>query len=176
MIRKYAKSAVDSLVKIVEVLITLMVAAMMCTLMWQVITRFVIKVPSIWTEEIARATFVYMAMLGAALGVRNSAHFGVTILSDKLKGKVRDLYFRYVINGLILICSIFFFIYGWDFAFTFGMSRVSPTFLWPMAYVFVSIPISAILMVIFSLYNLIFEDYSHDVSLEEEIRNSEVQM
>jgi len=176
MVRKYAKTTVDFLVKVVEVLITLMAAAMMCSLMWQVITRFVIKIPSIWTEEIARATFVYMAMLGASLGVRNSAHFGVTILSDRLKGKVRDIYFRYIINGIILICSVFFFVYGWEFATTYGMTRVSPTFLWPMAYVFISIPVSAVLMMIFALYNVLFEDYSHDVSLEEEIRNTETEV
>lgn len=175
MVKNVAKSIVDSVVKFIEVLITLMVTAMMLSLMWQVITRFVIKIPSIWTEEIARATFVYMAMLGAALGVRNSAHFGMTILSDKLKGKVRDIYFRFVINGIIFLCSIFFFKYGWDFTFTYGMTRVSPTFLWPMAYVFISIPLSGALMVIFSLYNIFFEDYSQDISLEEEIMNNEIQ-
>ena len=66
-----------------------LVVAMMLSLFWQVFTRFIIKVPATWTEEIARYTFIYMVMIGAALGVRHSAHFGVTMLSDKLHGKAR---------------------------------------------------------------------------------------
>jgi TRAP-type C4-dicarboxylate transport system permease small subunit len=129
---------------------------MMTTLLWQVFTRFVIKVPSIWTEEIARYSFLYMVMIGAALGVRNSTHFGMTMLIDKLQGKMREYYHRFFINVILLICSIILLVYGMEFTITYGMTRVSPTFLVPMAWVFAIIPVSAVLMILFAAYNIVF--------------------
>jgi TRAP-type C4-dicarboxylate transport system permease small subunit len=145
----------DFLVRVVAVIVTLMLIIMMAALMWQVFTRFVIKTPSIWTEEIARYSFMYMTLLGAALGVKNSEHFGLTLLSEKFKGKLKIVYMRFIVNGIIMICSIVMLVYGMQFTISYGLIRVSPTFLIPMAWVFVAIPISAALMFIFSLYNII---------------------
>lgn len=153
---KVIKRFVDSLAKILELLMIVIVVIMMTTLMWQVFTRFVIKVPSIWTEEIARYCFLYMVMIGAALGVRNCTHFGMTMFIDKLQGKAREYYNRFFINMVILICSVILLIYGWEFTAKYGMARVSPTFLVPMAYVFAIIPMSAILMIIFASCNIVF--------------------
>ena len=166
MLREQVKTAVDAIARVVEVVTAVMAFIMMASLMWQVFTRFVIKIPSIWTEEVARYSFIYMAMIGASIGVRRSTHFGMTMLSDKLKGNVRDRYQRYVVNGAILICSVIILIYGWDFAIAYGMTRVSPTFLVPMAWVFMCMPITAVLMIIFALYNIVYGDFSADVAYE----------
>lgn len=155
-------SAINGLAKVLEKLMIVLVTAMMLSLFWQVFTRFVIKVPATWTEEIARYTFIYLVMIGAALGVKNSVHFGMTMLSDKLHGRARDLYQRFVINGIILICAVFLVYYGVEFTRMYGMNRVSPTFLTPMAWVFGIVPFSGTLMVIFSLQNMIYGDYSRD--------------
>ena len=170
MVKKTVNIVVNYLVKIVEVLMVLMLVIMMCTLFWQVFTRFVIKIPSIWTEEIARYSFIYMTMLGAALGVRYSKHFGMTLVIDKFQGQFKAAYERYVINGIIFICSLFLLYYGWKFTFTLGMVRVSPTFLVPMAWIFISIPVSSFLMAVFSMYNMAFGNYTEtDEVLEKEI-------
>ena len=160
--KQFAKSLTDAVAAALEKIMIMLVVAMMGSLMWQVFTRFVIKVPSIWTEEIARYTFLALVMVGAALGVRNSTHFGMTMFSDKLSGKARDLYYRYVINGIIVLCSIFQLFYGIEFTVHYGMTRVSPTFLVPMAWVFAIIPLSALLMILFALYNLVYGDFTAD--------------
>jgi TRAP-type C4-dicarboxylate transport system permease small subunit len=166
MLREQVKTAVDAIARIVEVVTAAMALIMMLSLMWQVFTRFVIKIPSIWTEEVARYSFIYMAMIGASIGVRRSTHFGMTVLTDRLRGNARDRYQRYVVNGAILICSVIILIYGWDFAIAYGMTRVSPTFLVPMAWVFMCMPITAVLMIIFALYNIIYGDFCADAVYE----------
>lgn len=159
---------IRNIVKMIENITALMALVMMFCLFWQVVTRFVIKVPSIWTEEVARYSFIYMAMLGAAIGVKNSTHFGMNLIADKLHGKVSEFYARYIVNGIILICSVIITIYGYEFAVGFGLTRVSPTFLVPMTWFFIVIPLSGILMTVFSLYNIIFEDYSIKNQAEDE--------
>lgn len=155
-------AAINLLAKLLEKIMIFLVTAMMLSLFWQVFTRFVLKVPATWTEEIARYTFIYLVMIGAALGVKNSVHFGMTMVSDKLHGRVRDLYQRFVINGIIMICAIFLVYYGIEFTRMYGMNRVSPTFLTPMAWVFGIVPVSGFLMIIFSFQNMIYGDFSKD--------------
>ena len=162
MPKTFFNTAVNTVAKGLEQLMMILVVAMMLALFWQVFTRFVIKVPSTWTEEIARYTFIYMVMIGAALGVKHSAHFGVTMLSDKLHGRARDIYQRFVINGIILVCAGFLFYYGFEFTRLYGLNRVSPTFLVPMAWVFVIVPVSAILMALFAVQNIVYGDFSKD--------------
>jgi TRAP-type C4-dicarboxylate transport system permease small subunit len=139
-----------------------LVTVMMLSLFWQVFTRFVIEAPSVWTEEIARYSFIYLVMVGAALGVKNSAHFGMTLVSDKLHGKARDIYQRYVINAIIMICALYLVYYGLEFTRMYGLNRVSPTFLVPMAWVFGIVPFTGFLMVIFSFQNIMYGDFSKD--------------
>jgi TRAP-type C4-dicarboxylate transport system permease small subunit len=154
--------AINKLAGWLEKLMIVLVTAMMLSLFWQVFTRFVIKIPSIWTEEIARYSFIFLVMIGAALGVKNSVHFGMTLVSDKLHGKVRDIYQRYVINVIILICAIYLVYYGIEFTRMYGLNRVSPTFLVPMAWVFAIVPISGLLMIVFSFQNIMYGDFSKD--------------
>ncbi|MGD0266859.1 MAG: TRAP transporter small permease [Candidatus Methylomirabilota bacterium] len=160
MSNHWIRRAIDALERGVAWVVGAMALIMMLSLMWQVFTRFVIKIPSIWTEEIARYSFIYMAMLGAAVGVKRSKHFGMTMFSDKLTGTARRFYQKYVVNGIILACSVFILIYGWDFAIKYGLTRVSPTFLVPMMWAFLCMPLSAVLMILFALYNILFEEFA----------------
>lgn len=158
--KSFATGCVNMLEKIASWLATVFIILLMVALVWQVFTRFVIKIPSIWTEEIGRYSFINMVFLGAAVGIKRNAHFGVTALTDVMRGGMRNFYMRYVVNGIILVCSLVMLYYGVAFVNRFGFSRVSPTFLTPMAYAFVILPVSAGFMTIFSLYNIVYGEYS----------------
>ena len=168
MFKDTYNAVVNAIAKLLEKAMIVLVAAMMLSLFWQVFTRFVIKVPSTWTEEIARYTFIYLVMIGAALGVKNSAHFGMTMISDKLHGRKRDLYQRFVVNGVILLAAIFMLVIGTEFAIAYGMNRVSPTFLVRMVWVFSIVPVSAVFMILFAFQNMAFGDFSRDPHLLDE--------
>lgn len=162
MFKILINAVINGLAKVLEKLMIVLVTAMMLSLSWQVFTRFVIKQPSTWTEEIARYTFIYLVMIGASLGVKNSAHFGMTMFSDKMHGRTRDIYQRFVINGIIMLAALFMLIIGAEFAVSYGMNRVSPTFLVPMAWVFGIVPVSAFFMILFSFQNMAYGDFSKD--------------
>lgn len=172
--KKVADQFVSILEKIAVVLTTLFAILLMVALVWQVFSRFVIDVPAIWTEEVGRYSFINMVLLGAAVGVKRNSHFGVTFLPDSLHGRSKDYYMRFCVNLLILACAAFMFYYGAIFTWNFGFTRVSPTFLTPMAYAFGILPVSGAFMICFALHNMFFGNYSQQLdSVQEAIKEHE---
>jgi len=67
-----------------EYLISILLLLMFLTTFYQVIARVVLGVPSVWSEELARFTYVWMVFLGAALLVRDDGLIRVTVLTDRM--------------------------------------------------------------------------------------------
>lgn len=53
-------------------------------LLWQVVTRYLLNDPSIWTEECARYLYVGVVFFGAAAAVRERSHIGMPFIVDRL--------------------------------------------------------------------------------------------
>lgn len=173
--KKTADHFINILEKIAIVLTTFFTILLMVALVWQVFSRFVIHVPAIWTEEVGRYSFINMVLLGAAVGVKRNTHFGVTFILDALHGKAKDYYIRFVVNVFILFCAALLIYYGSIFTLKFGLNRVSPTFLTPMAYAFAILPVSGAFTFCFALYNIAFGDYSNKLdSVQEAIKEHEM--
>ena len=59
-------------------------AAITGVVAFQVLTRYVLQHPAAWPEEAARYLFVWVALLGAALGVDRGVHFSLDLLTSRL--------------------------------------------------------------------------------------------
>ena len=66
-------------------------AVLACDLMLGVFSRYVLLRTFTWYDEIARACFVWVVFLGAAVGVKRGAHFGLHMLVDMLPKHARRL-------------------------------------------------------------------------------------
>ena len=51
---------------------------------WLVFGRYVLNAPPTWVEQLALLLICYIAFLGAAAGVRDDTHLGVTVFRDML--------------------------------------------------------------------------------------------
>ena len=59
-------------------LLAMSVAILVIPVTLQIISRYTALIPSyIWTEEMARFLFIWMVLIGAMVGVRESSHFEV---------------------------------------------------------------------------------------------------
>src|SRR4051812_44132930 len=69
------------------------VAVIMIPVSLQIFSRYTQLIPSyIWTEEMARFLFIWMVLIGAMVGVRESSHFEVDVwptLSRRSEAAVR---------------------------------------------------------------------------------------
>lgn len=62
------------------VLLAAAVAILIVPVSLQIVSRYTALIPSyIWTEEMARFLFIWMVMIGAMIGVRESSHFEVDV-------------------------------------------------------------------------------------------------
>jgi len=60
--------------------IVVLVSCLTAVTFAQVITRYGLGDPLIWSEELARYLFVWVSMIGAALAIREGGHFGLDLL------------------------------------------------------------------------------------------------
>ena len=51
---------------------------------WQVLTRYVLKNPSSWSEELVSYLFAWMALLGASLVAGERGHMNIPLLMDRM--------------------------------------------------------------------------------------------
>ena len=69
------------------------VALLIVPVTLQIISRYTALIPSyIWTEEMARFMFIWLVLIGAMVGVRESSHFEVDVwptLSRRAEAAVR---------------------------------------------------------------------------------------
>ena len=73
--------------RLLEILGSIILAAMVLVVLYQVFARTVLKNPSTLTEEFVRFALVWLAMLASAYVVGKKGHLAVTLLSEKLQGK-----------------------------------------------------------------------------------------
>jgi TRAP-type C4-dicarboxylate transport system permease small subunit len=72
----------------------------------QVFFRYVLNDPLVWSEELARLAFIWVAMLTWGLGSRRGSHIAVTFLPDMLPRTPRLLLAMLVQALIILFCAI----------------------------------------------------------------------
>lgn len=59
--------------------------AMVILTCWQVITRYLLKNPSTWSEELVSYLFAWASLLGASLITGERGHMNIPILVDRMK-------------------------------------------------------------------------------------------
>jgi TRAP-type C4-dicarboxylate transport system permease small subunit len=68
----------------IDVLLGTAIAVMVCSMIWQVVGRYVFNKAPGWSEELARYLMLWLTMLGAAAALRSGGHLSVTSLVDSL--------------------------------------------------------------------------------------------
>lgn len=78
-----------AIVRVLEVVVALLMAALVLDVLWQIVTRFMLGNPSNWTVELARYLMMWLAMLGAAVAFARREHLGLDYFSHKLHPDAR---------------------------------------------------------------------------------------
>ena len=121
-----------------------LMAAITGVVAFQVLTRYVLQHPAAWPEEAARYLFVWVALLGAALGVDRGVHFSLDLLTSQLPDPVA----RRLAAALDLTCAVFAALLAWHGALLAWRVREQPSAALeiPMTWPYAAIPVAALLM------------------------------
>jgi len=125
---------------VLSFLLAVSVAILVIPVSMQIFSRFTSIIPHyIWTEEMSRFLFIWMVMLGAIVGVRESAHFIVDLwprLGPRAEAALK------LLSGLaVLVFALVFVIAGWRFT-AFGWYRISELAELPLWTIHIAWPIT----------------------------------
>lgn len=141
--------------KIVANMLVVIMAIMVINVTWQVFSRYVIQSPSSFTDELSRYLLIWLGMLGAAYVAGQNNHLAIDILPAKLYGKAKQR-LMIAINLIIVLFVIPVMILGGgNLVFiTFVLEQKSATLQVPLAYVYVVIPLSGLLVLFYQIVDI----------------------
>jgi len=134
-----------------KILVSLLVL-LVVDVSWQVLTRFILPQPSSFTEEVARFLLIWLSLLGASYAYRQNLHLGFDLFIKYLPLNVSTWVER--INCLLIaIFAIAILIIGGTnlVILTWILEQNSPVLNIPMAVVYLVLPLSGILFLLFSI-------------------------
>ena len=131
-------------------------AVLLIDVTWQVITRFIMKNPSSWTEELATFLLIWVGLLGASVALNRGAHLGIDFFVGKLSER-KWLITQVIVFTCTAIFSIAVLIVGGIklVSITLATNQVSPALQIKMGYVYLALPISGFFLAMYSIEFLV---------------------
>ncbi len=118
----------------------------------QVFSRFFLETTPHWTEEAARIFFIYAVAFGTGTGIVNGDFIRLNIIGKLLSSR-QDKLLQLITDIIIITLSIILIIYSLEFV-ALGMDERTPALQITTGYVFISMVIIGLAILIFTLENL----------------------
>lgn len=128
--------------------------AIVALTVWQVFTRYILKHPSSWSEELVAYLFAWTSLLGAVLVTGERGHMNVPILTDRLgeKGQLILLVFSDIIA---FIFSLVILVYGGIRITELAMGQMTSALGVKVGVFYVILPIAGVLNMAYIILNII---------------------
>ena len=136
-----------------RVILAVMMALLVVDVTWQVITRFILPQPSSFTEEVARFLLIWISLLGGAYAYRLHSHLGFDLFVSKLSAQNSAIVYR-LCCFLVAVFAIAVLIVGGGHLvlLTWSFGQYSPVLNVPMAFIYLVVPISGLIFLMYSVY------------------------
>lgn len=137
--------------KVLERFLIILMAVNVLNVLWQVFTRFILKNPSSFTEELARYLLIWVGLLGASYAAGQKMHLAIDVILKSLEGKVRELA-ELCIQLFIFLFSLFVMVIGGFrlVAITLKLNQISAALQIQLGYVYLVLPLSGLLIMFYA--------------------------
>lgn len=140
------------LMKILGIVITCLFAMMTIIGTYQIVTRYFFNRPSTVSEELLTYSFTWMALLGSAYVFGKRDHMRMGFLADKITGQVKKC-LEIAIDLLTFAFAGVVMVYGGISITKLTMIQITASLRVPMGYIYVIVPVTGVLIMLFSLMN-----------------------
>lgn len=137
----------------VEWLCILLLAAISVDLLLGVFSRYVLERTFVWYDEVARACFMWLVFLGAAVAVRRGAHFGLDVLVGMLPPPLERAV-RLLTPLTVLVFSAALVWLGWDLM-RHGATQTTAVMGMPVSWIYAAMPTGALLMAYYAILSML---------------------
>jgi TRAP-type C4-dicarboxylate transport system permease small subunit len=118
----------------------------------QIVSRFVIKAPISWTEQLLTVLFVWTSYLGASVALANRNHFQVDVFVLLLPKSAQLILGLVVDAAVLLFCA--FMVYKGFFLFERTANQTMAMLPFSMRWAYLCLPVTALGMAIHSLAHI----------------------
>jgi TRAP-type C4-dicarboxylate transport system permease small subunit len=137
--------------RVLEWTLVVLMGLMVVNVLWQVATRFLLRNPSSYTEEVARYLLVWVGLLGASYAAGKRIHLSIDLLPEKLEGRRRHLLLLFVEACIFVFALLVLVIGGASLVrLTLSLGQTSAALQVPLGYVYLVLPLSGLLMMFFA--------------------------
>ncbi|SCH90768.1 MULTISPECIES: TRAP transporter small permease [unclassified Romboutsia] len=154
--------------KILEVVCCILLSLMTIFATWQVASRYIFNKPSTVTEELVLICFVWMGLLGAAYVFGKQEHMRMSFLVDKLseRNQTKVKLFSEIV---VILFAALVLVFGGLRMSQLSMGQTSSSLQIPMGYIYLALPLSGIVTIIYNILNI--SDIIKELSSGKEVKN-----
>lgn len=142
--------------KVIEAFAICLLAFLIVNVFTGVIMRYVTGKMFPWSEEISLLCLTWFSFMGIAIGFRENLHLGMDMLDGLFSPKVLYVWDK-IIDFVVLCYGLYLVFFGWNF--TKQMSgSVLPVTQWPNIIQYIVMPITGVLVIVYSVLRLLGYD------------------
>ena len=150
------------IMRILGIVIICLFAMMTVIGTYQIVTRYFFNRPSTVSEELLTYSFTWMALLASAYVFGKRDHMRMGFLADKITGPARKC-LEIAIDLLTFAFAGVVMVYGGISITKLTMIQTTASLRVPMGYIYVIVPVTGVLIMLFSLMNsadMLHRDFS----------------
>ncbi len=150
--------------KALEYFLVLILAVLVIDVLWQVISRYMLKSPSSFTDELARFLLIWVGILGSAYATGKRMHLAIDALINKLS-PVNRRKADIIINLAVAVFALLVMVVGGInlMYILLKLGNTSPALSLPIGFVYSVIPISGLIIIYYSLCEIFLKEHSDAV-------------
>ena len=136
--------------KSLEKLLIIIFSVLVFSVVWQIISRYLLSRPSTITEELARFLLIWLAMFGASYTFLERGHLSIDLISEKFSriGQKR------LHSLLALVTALFGIILTFGGAILvyriFEMNQITPALQIPMGFIYLAAPVNGLIILYYA--------------------------
>lgn len=143
---------------VIERTLILLLGLMLLQVLWQVFSRYILRVPSSFTDELSRFLLIWIGLLGASYATGKKMHLTIDLLPNSLKGRKKRL-LNLIIHLLVMLFALMVMVIGGIrlVYVTLTLGQTSSALEIPLGYIYLIVPVSGIMIIFYSILNLVEE-------------------
>ena len=130
-------------------------ALLVLDVLFQVLSRYILRTSFTWTEEFARFSLIWMTIVGAAYLNAKREHLSMDFLYQKFSASNKKIASILIEVLIFLFAAIVMVIGGFNLVYTtLHLEQLSGTLRITLGYVYSILPMSGLLIMCFSIYHI----------------------
>ena len=127
--------------------------AMVILTCWQVFTRYILKNPSTWSEELVSYLFAWMSLLGASLITSERGHMNIPVVVERMPQAMKKG-FSIFAEIVAFVFSAVILVYGGRQITSLAMGQMTSSLGVAIGIFYIVLPLSGVLNMIYTAMNI----------------------